>query len=228
MNLLKDIFNIFYPDICLCCENHLTENETTICLVCRHDLPLTNFSFEDENNVEKAFFGRIKIEKATALFFYIKKGKVQKLIHYLKYKNQQQVGIFIGNWLADEILESDRFKNIDAIIPVPLHKNKLKKRGYNQVTTFGETLASKINAPYFKDILIRASFNKTQTKKVRFDRWKNVQELFYLTNNQYLENKHVLLIDDIITTGATLEACFNELNKTKNIKISIACMAYTK
>ena len=226
--MIQNIFNLFYPEVCVCCENHLTENEHLVCLECRFDFPMTNFTSENENEVEKVFYGRIPIEQATSLFYFLKKGKVQTLIHQLKYRRQQQVGTFVGNWLGDEILESDRFKHLDAIIPVPLHKNKLKKRGYNQVTTFGKSLSKKLNIPYIEDILVRTSFTKTQTKKIRIDRWKNVQEIFENTNPKALENKHILLIDDIITTGATLEACYSVLKKSKNLKISIACMAYTK
>ena len=228
MNFLKDIFNIFFPEVCLCCHEHLAYNETTICLSCRHDLPLTNFSFEEDNLVEKSFYGRILIENATALFYFLKKGKVQQLIHELKYNKQQQVGTFVGNWLGAEIAESDRFKKLDCIIPVPLHLKKLKTRGYNQVTTFGQSLAKTLAIPYDETILVKISSTKTQTKKLRFDRWKNVQELFVIQHNFSLKNKHILLIDDIITTGATLEACCEALTKIEGIKISIACMAYTK
>ncbi len=125
MKLLKDIIYIFFPEICLCCSEHLVNNEKIICLKCRHDLPLTNFSFEKDNLAEQTFYGRIPIQNATILFYFVKKGKVQQLIHHLKYNNQQQVGTFIGYWLGDKIIESKRFENIDCIIPVPLHKKKL-------------------------------------------------------------------------------------------------------
>ncbi|NLP57643.1 ComF family protein [Lutibacter sp. B1] len=228
MKFIGDIFNLFYPDVCLCCNEYLTENESDICITCRHDLPLTNFSFEKDNLVEKTFYGRIPVENATALFYYLKKGKIQQLIHQLKYKKHQEIGVFIGDWLGDEMNESNRFNTIDCIIPVPLHSKKLKKRGYNQVTSFGKSLSEKLNIPYFENILVRISSTKTQTKKLRFERWKNVEELFSVENNSTLENKHILLIDDVITTGATLEACYKALSNIKNLKISIACMAYTK
>lgn len=228
MSLLKDIYAVFYPEVCLCCHEHLTTNEKTICLNCRHDLPLTNFSGEKNNLIEKSFYGRIPVVNATALFYFFKKGKVQELIHSLKYKNQQQVGTLLGNWLGIEILQSQNFLNIDYIIPVPLHKKKLKIRGYNQVTTFGKSLSETLNITFMESNLLRISSTKTQTKKIRFDRWKNVQELFFVKNPSTLDNKHILLIDDIITTGATLEACYTAFENTKNLTISIACMAYTK
>ena len=228
MIFLKDICNLFFPEVCLCCHEHLVNNETIICLVCRHDLPLTNFSFEKDNLVEKSFYGRIPIENATALFYFSKKGKVQQLIHELKYNKQQQVGTLAGNWLGSEMAESNRFERMDCIIPVPLHQKKLKSRGYNQVTTFGQSLAKILNITYDETILVKISSTKTQTKKLRFDRWKNVQELFEVQNKYRLINKHILLIDDIITTGATLEACCEALSKIEGLKISIACMAYTK
>ncbi len=228
MKFLKDILHIFFPKVCMCCNEHLVNNENTICLICRHDLPLTHFSSETSNLVEQTFYGRIPIKYGTALFYFLKKGKVQQLIHNLKYNNQQQIGVLIGNWLGDEIITSNRIKNIDCIIPVPLHKKKLKERGYNQVTTFGESLSTKLNIPFYENILIRISSAKTQTKNIRFDRWKNVQGLFYVQNNLILENKHILLIDDVITTGATLEACYKALDKANSVKISIACMTYTK
>lgn len=228
MSFLKNVFDIFFPKVCLSCNTILATNEQTLCLNCRHDLPLTNFSFETNNLVEKSFYGKYPIKNGTALFYFYKQGTVQKLIHNLKYKKQQQVGIFVGNWLGEEMLESKRFQNIDYIIPVPLHKNKLIKRGYNQVTTFGKSLSKKLNVPFNDQILMRVSSTKTQTKKIRLDRWKNVQELFYVPEPDKTSNKHILLIDDVITTGATLEACCNAFKNSHEIKISIACMAYTK
>ena len=228
MKLFTDLLTVFFPNICLICSEPLAEQENVICIACSHDLPLTNFSAEPSNLVEKAFYGRIPLRAGTALFYYSNKGKVQTLIHQLKYKNQQKVGNYIGNWLAEEMLTSQRFNTVDYIIPVPLHKKKLKLRGYNQVTTFGQILSEKLNVPFEDNLLLRVTTNKTQTKKSRLERWLNVQEIFYLNNPFFLENKHILLIDDVITTGATLEACYNALKKAKNISISIACMAYTK
>lgn len=228
MNFLKDIFTIFYPDICLCCKDQLTTNEQLICIDCRHDLPVTNFTDETDNIVEKIFYGRVPVEEATSLLYFLKKGKVQELMHQLKYKNQQKVGTFMGDWLGEIMLNSKRFKTIDCIIPVPLHKTKQKLRGYNQVSTFGKSLSQKLNIPFYEDILLKTSATKTQTKKLRLDRWKNSEHQFTLQKTNTFKNNHILLIDDIITTGATLEACINAFETYKNIKISVATMAYTQ
>lgn len=228
INPLHSIFNLFYPELCSICKSQLVKGEKAICISCISDLPITNFCNLTNNTVETSFYGRIPIEEATALFYFFKKGSIQELIHNLKYRNQQQVGTVLGEWLGDDLLQSNRFKNLDFIVPVPLHQKKMKKRGYNQVTTFGQSLSKKLNVPYNDTILKRITSTKTQTKRLRFDRWKNVQELFVVEQPEFVENKHILLIDDIITTGATLEACCKAFENSKNIKISIACMAYTK
>lgn len=228
MQLLESLLSVFYPKSCVCCGKNLIENESVICLKCRANLPVTNFCFEVNNLVEKAFYGRIPLISATALLFYAKKGKTQTLIHQLKYRNQQEIGCFIGNWLAENMIESKRFTDITCIVPVPLHISKMRKRGYNQLTTFGQTLAKKLQIPFVENTLIRTAKNSTQTKKHRLDRWQNVSELFSVIHSKKLEKQHILLIDDVITTGATLEACYKALSVIRNIKISIACMAYTK
>lgn len=206
----------------------LTTGEQLLCVPCRSDLPETNFSEWQENMVERSFYGRIPIENATSLLYFNKKGNAQKLMHQLKYKNHQEIGTFLGNWLAERIIISKRFRNIDYIVPVPLHAKKLKERGYNQVITFGESLAGKLGIPLLEKVLIRISKSKkAQTFKDRFERSDHIQEKFDLTDKEILKNKHILLIDDIITTGATLEACSIQLLQASNIKISIATMVYT-
>lgn len=228
MQIFNDILNIFFPNVCLSCNSILTQHENTLCSKCVADLPLTNYLKNNNTNMAKVFYGRIKIEHATALLFYHKKGITQELIHKLKYQGYEQIGTYFGNWLGSDLKKNGSFDDIDYIIPVPLHKNRLKSRGYNQVTKLGQGLAFHLNKPYIEDLLIRTNSNKTQTKKSRLERIKNVNKLFYLTDGIFFEGKHILLIDDIITTGATLEACANELLKTKNIKISLAVIAITE
>lgn len=142
------------------------------------------------------------------------------VIHHLKYKKRQEIGRFLGDWYGQILKEENALSSIDFIIPVPLHKNRLKKRGYNQVTIFGERLAHHLNTTYLDTCLIKTKNNKTQTKKGRLNRWLSTKEVFTLENPELIKNKTILLIDDIITTGATMEACANVLKETKNIYIT--------
>ncbi len=228
MKLLKDLLHLFYPKLCAGCEQNLIENETTICTKCRHDLPLTNFEDYKKNKVTEAFYGRIIIEKAYSLLFFRKKGITKNLIHDLKYKGNEDIGVFFGNWLGEILKENKEFIDVDFIIPVPLHPKKMKTRGYNQVTKFGEVLSEHLKIPYSENYLVRISSTKTQTFKARFDRFNNIDTKFLLKNPAYFNNKHILLIDDVLTTGATLEACAKEFNKSENCSISILTMAYTE
>jgi len=228
MRILKDLFNLFYPKLCANCNKQLIKNENAICTFCRHDLPLTNFTNYSENKITKSFYGKILIEKANALLFYRKTGITKKLIHELKYKGNEEIGVFFGNWLGEILKENNQFSNVDCIIPVPLHPKKRKERGYNQVSKFGERLSYYLEKPFVETILLRTSTSKTQTFKARFERFNNNDTKFQLSNTTALKNKHILLIDDVITTGATLEACAKELQKTEGVKISILTMAYTE
>ena len=228
MHFLRDVFYLFFPKTCACCDEQLVKNEVEVCLKCRFALPLTNFTNEPNNKVEQTFYGRFSLEFATALLYFRAKGLSQKLIYQLKYKGRQEIGNLLGLWLGSELLNCKRLQKIDFIVPVPLHPKKFKSRGYNQLTSFGICVSDMLGATFVDDVLIRKSVADTQTLKHRFERWKNVNEIFYLNDLAIFKNKHVLLIDDVITTGATLEACALELSKAKNVKISIATMAYTE
>lgn len=223
--MLKPLVNLFFPKVCYACLNLLGDQEDTICLECRHDLPITNFHFDNTTSVAKILYGRAQIELGTALFRFEKKGKVQQLIHNLKYKGHEHIGFVLGNWLGGELKTIEAYKNIDAVIPVPLHKNKLKKRGFNQVALFGQQVAEALDVEYLDDVLVKITNTNSQTNKNRFTRWTSNDDLFALKNLETIENKHILIVDDLITTGATLEACILALNNSKNIKISIATMA---
>lgn len=228
MQIIKDIFYLFFPNVCLSCKLELKQNEISICTLCRHDLPKTCYTNIEKNLLEKKFYGRVKLEEATSLFFYHKKGKIQALIHELKYKSHEEISALFGSWLVNEMLESNRFKTIDYVVPVPIHPNKKKKRGYNQVTKFGKIIAKNINAKFCEDKLIKVASTESQTKKNLIERWRSVDELFQLNDTTIFNNKHVLLVDDVITTGATIETCANEILKSKNVKLSVAVMAYAE
>ena len=228
MKYFKDALHLFFPKLCVTCNLKLLINEQMICTLCRHDLPIICYKDYKDTKIKKAFAGRIPLEMAVSFLFYRKNGKTKKIIRQLKYKGDQSIGTFLGNWFGAILKNSNQFNTIDYIIPVPLHKRKLKQRGYNQLTTFGICLAKHLNSHYNSTTLKRVSSTKTQTLKQRFDRFKNIETTFQLTANENLKNKHILIIDDVITTGATLEACCKELLKIQGIKISIATMAYTE
>lgn len=225
MNYFQDFISLFYPNNCVACQNALFRNEQTICTSCLFHLPKTEYHYEKDNPISRIFWGRTDIEIAASYCFFVKAGKVQHLIHQLKYKGKKEIGILLGEIYGKELLKSAFFQNIDVIIPVPLHPKKEKKRGYNQSEMFGIGLSSGMQIPLDKTTLIRTYASETQTKKSRFKRWENVKEIFDLQNADLLENKHILLIDDVITTGATIEACVNMLKKIKNVKISIVSIA---
>lgn len=228
MKILNDFFRIFYPELCVNCENQLINNETILCTFCRHDLPFTNITNYQDNKVTQVFYGRTEVEKAFSLLLFRKKGITKKLIHELKYKGNEDIGVFFGNWIGDILKNNKEFIDIDCIIPVPLHVKKLKQRGYNQVTKFGEQLSLHMQKPLLEHELVRVSSTKTQTYKSRFERFKNTNTKFEVKNPSIFKNKHVLLIDDVITTGATLEACIEEIKKENKVKVSILTMAYTE
>lgn len=224
-NILNDVNNILLPTVCFGCNARLYRGEKTICTVCRNQLPLTDDNYNEENPIDRIFYGRVNIKKANSLLFFTKTGIVKNIIHHLKYKNQEQIGEFLGNWFGEIIKNDGSLNNIDIVIPVPLHKKRLKKRGYNQVTLFGQQLAFHLNADYAEGILIKTSNTKTQTKKGRIYRWQQSQSLFILSDIEFLRNKNVLLVDDVITTGATIEACATAIHCSENVNIFIATMA---
>lgn len=223
--MLKSILNLFYPDTCAGCHSILYTNESVICTRCRHEIPLTNHHLNGNNEAVGKFFGKIEVQFAAALMQFHKKGIVQQLVHELKYKGNEKIGTTIGDWYAHELIEIEVLKNIDYIVPVPLHPKKFKERGYNQVTAFAKALSEHLKIDYDDSILVRNLYSKTQTKKNIFARSEMSKSIFGVRFDQQHHNKHFLLVDDVITTGSTLEACGRELLKIPGAKISIVCMA---
>jgi len=226
--MFNSILNLFFPKACAGCNSFLLSDEKVICTSCRHEIPLTNHHKAKNNEAFSKFYGRIELEFVAALFYFHKKGIVQEMIHKLKYKGHQEIGEVIGYWYAEELKDVKEIKDVDYIIPVPLHKKRLKERGYNQVTTFGVALSKSLNVPYNETILVRNVYSKTQTKKTFLGRSEVVESVFGINFDESLHNKHFLLIDDVITTGATLEACCREMRKIPGAKVSIVCMAMTQ
>jgi len=196
-----------------------------LCTVCRNDVPLTDFNFTEINAIDKVFFGRASVEKASALLFFTPNGIVQNLLHYLKYKNQQEIGTFLGNWFGEILKREDALPKIDLVVPVPLHAKKLKKRGYNQVDCFGSALAKHIDSEFLPNALVKTANTKTQTKKGRLMRQAHGKGLYQVTLPMVLQHKTILLVDDVITTGATLESCTNTIKEVAGTTVYVATMA---
>ncbi|MFD1094735.1 ComF family protein [Salegentibacter chungangensis] len=225
--MFHDLLNLLYPKTCNCCNGELTKNEEVICTSCLHELPLTNFHQDNVNPAKKVFYGRLQIENATALLYFRKKGMVQELIHNLKYRGNKEIGVYLGKWLGAELSQIEAYKDIQAVLPVPLHRKKLRSRGFNQVEGFARELAKSLDAEYMDDVLLKHSATSTQTLKNRISRWGVIEETFVIEQPEKLRHKHILLADDLITTGATLEACGTKLQEAGGVKISLAAMAIT-
>jgi len=203
----------------------LQTGEEVLCTKCRHDLPLTHHHLMPENDAFKRLAGRVSLEKVMSMLLFEKQGIVQQIIHKLKYKGHQEVGTLLGNWYGEII--TNEFDEIDEIIPVPLHKKRFKERGYNQISTFCNALSDCLRTPVNDTILVRKSYSKTQTKKAFFLRTDVKKEIFDVNFSEKDSGKHFLLVDDVLTSGTTLEQCSKALLKIPNTKISIVTMALT-
>ncbi len=223
-----DFISLIFPRLCAACNGSLVSNEAILCTDCLYNLPYTNFHLQPDNIVARQFWGKLNLEAAYALFYFNKGGNVQNMVHRFKYDGVQQIGVLLGEIAAGQLMQNEIFNSVDIIIPVPLHKNKLRKRGFNQSACFADGLAKKSNAKVELDNLIRLIATETQTKKTRFSRYENMKEVFGMQHPERLVNKHILLVDDIVTTGSTLEACGAELLKIPGLKLSVAAIAYAE
>lgn len=222
---MNDFISLFYPKVCLACGRNLYSNEDHICTECLYSLPNTYFKNYKDNPVCKLFWGRVKIEYAGSLYYYQKGSRLQSVIHHIKYKGQKEAGYFLGGIIGSHLI-STPLHNIDIVIPVPLHYKKQKVRGFNQSEYIGRGIADKLKKPLFCNVVKRIHATDTQTRKSRYDRWENVKGIFQCTNEGILRNKHILIVDDIVTTGSTLEACANEILTVKGSRVSIITVAY--
>jgi len=224
-NLVNDFFDLLYPNLCVVCDLNLHRNEQYLCLTCLNNIPKTNYHLQSDNLIEKRFWGKVPIYRGTAFFFFQKGSAFQKLLHILKYKGDKEIGRILGKYAAVDLLDSADFSSVDVIVPVPLHPQKLKKRGYNQSEWIGKGLSEILNVPQDTTTLIRIKENTTQTSKTVFERYENTEGIFELSDKAVLSDKHILLVDDVLTTGSTLEACIRELLQVNGIKISIFTLA---
>lgn len=225
MNLFDDFLSLIFPNLCVSCGNSLFKHEEIICTRCDFYLPRTGFHNYSDNPVMQLFTGIIEPENAVSCFYFNKGTHIQTLIHNLKYKGRRDIGVLLGKRYGFDLKTVHSFATLDLIIPVPLHPKKLLERGYNQSEEFAKGLSESLNVPVDKGSVKRSRATETQTRKSRFNRWENVNEIFEVVNKENLENKHVLVVDDVITTGATLQSCYSSLSAVKGIKISLASIA---
>lgn len=221
---INDFSHLAFPFNCYGCHKAMEEGESPICGECLDGLPLTKYWEQDDNAVEKLFWGKIQIERACALSFFVKHGIVQELMHQLKYNGKPQVGELMGGFFGKTLKETP-YAEIDVVIPIPLHQTKQKKRGYNQCDFIARGIAIELGKSFNLNVVERLRANETQTKKGVYERWINVKELFKVVQPQFVNGKHVLLVDDVVTTGSTLEACADALLQVPGTKVSIATLA---
>lgn len=224
---LNDFTHLFFPHNCEGCGTDILENETMLCAACLLKLPETGFINTTDNSVEKIFYGRIKVEAAGSAFYFNKDSLLQHLIVELKYHGNKNLGVYLGKLLGYKLAQSAKFNTVDAIIPLPLNKRKEKKRGYNQAAAIADGIAEVWQKPVLKNSVERMVFTETQTHKDRISRWQTMKDVFTATDIKSIENKHILLIDDIVTTGATLEACGAKILEASGTRLSIVTVAYT-
>lgn len=224
--IASDFAGLFFPNLCAACNGHLLRGEVAICTACIIACPRT-FDEQDpvDNPAARVFWGRIQLQGAASLFVFTKGGKVQELIHNLKYNGRKDAGIAAGKLFGNDIKDLTPFNTIDAVIPVPLHRDKFVKRGYNQAACFGDGLATALNVPMYEHGMLRLSATETQTRKNRTERWDNVEDVFTINKKINLKGKHILLVDDVITTGATIEACAIPILELEGTKLSVISLA---
>ena len=227
LNIFSDFLNLIYPNCCIACDEKLISGEKRICTGCLADMPKTRFDDFTDNEVARLFWGKVKVEAAIGLFHFFKGSKYRSMMHKLKYKGEKEIGIDLGRMIGFEMKDSV-FENVDMIVPVPLHSKRLRMRGYNQSEFIANGIGQILEKPVYPNLLKRNVYNISQTGKGRTDRWQNVKGIFELTDADFISGKNVLIVDDIITTGSTLEACILTMEKKVKCNIYIGAVAISK
>ncbi len=224
---LNHFFSLFFPPVCNACRGLLGETEELVCAACLAKLPRTTFHLHPENQLTRVFWGRVTLQTGTSLFYYTKGGRVQRLIHEFKYRGNLSLGLYLGRMLGTAIGGSPLYSDLDLILPVPLHPVREKERGFNQSEVFSRGISSVLGIPCQPGLLLRTLDTGSQTKRSRFGRWENVAFGFAVNDQEWLSGKRILLTDDVLTTGATLEACANSLLNVEGVKLWVATLAFT-
>lgn len=223
---IRDSFlHFLFPHICEGCGSDMLSRNSLLCARCMEALPETHFEWYDNNPVERKFWGRLPIKAATAQYYFTRESLIQRLVHRFKYKGNKELGLQLGKMMGRLLKRSGRF-HAEALIPLPLFAAKERKRGFNQATILCEGMAEHLAIPVLNQVIMRPQATETQTRKGRIERWKNMEGKFVLANPDAIAGKHVLLVDDVITTGATLESCGAALLAADKVELSVACLCY--
>lgn len=225
--MINALLHLFFPKYCYACDEGISSDLEHICLNCRNEIPRGFDTQQKRTSIEKLFWGKVKLERTAAYLTFEKNAKVQKIIHHLKYNGKKEIGITLGEMAATELVENHFFDGIDYLIPIPIHQLKEKIRGYNQSHFIAEGVYNITNIPVDKTSILKVVHTQSQTRKGKYKRWENVSSTFELQEKNQLQGKHILLIDDVLTTGSTIEACAQELQKIPDTKLSLLVIAFT-
>jgi ComF family protein len=224
-NLLRSALHLFYPHTCCGCGSDLLPAHQLLCGACIVQLPHTGFAAWPNNPIERLFIGRLALEAAASQLYFAKAAVAQQLVHQLKYKGHQEIGLYLGQRMGEALLQSGRFVGLDCLVPMPLHAAREKRRGYNQAEVLCRGMAQAMQVPVGNGWVVRVRHTATQTQQQRTDRWLNVDAGFAVADTALLAGKHILLVDDVVTTGATLDACGNAILQVPGTRLSIATLA---
>ena len=225
---ITDFVSLFFPDVCLGCKRSLLSQEKFICTHCNYSLPYTGFHLEKDNQAAKKLWGRVSLENVVSCFYFTHGSHVQEIMHSIKYRNRPEVARFLGRRYGVELASAELFKDADLIVPVPLHKRRFTQRGYNQSEYFGKGLSESIGIEMDTTILKRTHHRKSQTIKNRYERYESTKGIFTVTHPKAIAHQHIILVDDVLTTGATLEACAKALLAINGVKVSVITLACAK
>lgn len=222
----SSLLHLAFPHLCAGCGTDVLHQQQLLCNSCIAAMPLTCFEHHADNPAAKIFHGRLNVTHATAQYFFTKGALMQELMHQLKYKGNKALGVALGKMMGRQLAVAERFANIDALVPLPLYPEKEHLRGYNQAAVLCAGIAETFRKPVLKNAVIRTHHTQSQTKKNRVERWQNMEGRFLVPHPEALVGKHLLLVDDVVTTGATLEACGRELLQAPQVSLSIATLCF--